>query len=380
MRNGWVVAALLAVGAAFLFRPARGDEAKATADEKKPNVEVAVPARKVIYRKLDVPGEILADQQAAIYSRVQGYIDAVNVDRGSTVQASDVLVKIAIPEVEKKLARQKAELELCAPTEARDKATFDWRESAVKRLESLKARSPDLVNAEQLDEAHGRCEVAKQELEITRRKKAVMEAEIAETQATIDLATIRAPMSGIITERWADRGDFAQAGTTKLLHLMKTDPVRVRIAVPQTEVPFIRPDSLAKITLAELPSFSKEAKASRLFWALNRSTKTMYAEIDIPNPDLAIRPGMYARVRADLEEHKDAMVLPAASLVVEKTKTSVFVVKDGVAKKIEIKVGLDDGIEFEVKSGLDPADLVIVNGKNLVSDGMAVRTVLKELK
>lgn len=378
MRRWWILAAVVA------FVPgwwARADDQQAgPASDKRPYVEIACATTKTVYRKLDVPGEVLADQQADIVSRVQGYIRAVKADRGSTVEANALLVEIAVPDLDAKLARQKAEIAACPASVARDEASLRWRETALARLRDVHAKSPDLVNQEQIDEAQGRYEVAKAELELTRQKGEVLEAEAAETQAMIDLATIRAPFKGIVTERWADPGDLAQPGTTRILHLVKTDPVRVRVAVPEVEVPKIRSDSVAKLGIAELPSLSVQCPVSRLFWALSRSTKTMWAEIDVPNADGAIRPGMYARVRIDLESHPDALVLPDAALVVEKKKAFVFVVKDGVAKKTEIKLGIDDGIEFEAKEGVAPTDDVIVNGKNLVADGVAVRAVKKEQK
>ncbi len=387
MRRWWLLAALLVTAVvAWRLLPARAEDAKPVdqqagpASDKRPVVEIDCAVKKTVYRKLDLPGEVLPDQQVDITSRVQGYIKSVKFDRGATVDANAVLVEIAVPELDAKLAREKAEIGLCPANIARDEATLRWRETALKRLNDVHAKSPDLVNQEQIDEAQGRYDVAKAELDLTRQKGKVLDAEAAETQAMIDLATLRAPFKGVVTERWADPGDLAQPGTSKILHIVRTDPVRVRVAVPEVEVPKVRADSVVKISIAELPTFSAERPVSRLFWALQRSTKTMWAEIDVPNADGAVRPGMYARVRVDLESHVDALVLPAAALVVEKKKAYVFVVKDGVAKKTLITLGLDDGIEFEVMAGVAPTDDVIVNGKNLVSDGTAVRAVKKEQK
>jgi RND family efflux transporter MFP subunit len=158
---------------------------------------------------------------------------------------------------------------------------------------------------------------------------------------------------------------------------MQIDPVRVRIHVPSTDVSFVRPEAKSRLAFDELPGREFEAQVGRIFWALKPATKTMAVEFDLPNPDKAIRPGMFAHVSLDLDARPNVLVLPAAALVMEKKKTFVFVVKDGVAKKVSIKVGADTGIEIEVVEGIADADEVIVNGKNLVSDNDKVRATKK---
>ena len=102
----------------------------------------------------------------------------------------------------------------------------------------------------------------------------------------------------------------------------------------------------------------------------------MAAEFDLENADHVLRPGMFAHVRIDLDFRADALVLPASALVSEKKKSFVFVVEGGIARKVPIKVGFDDGIEFEVREGVGEKAEVIVTGKNLVSGGEAVRSTL----
>lgn len=348
--------------------------------DKRPHVEVALPTTKTIFRVLDLPGEVLPDQQAAIHSRVMGYIRAVHADRGGWVDEKAPLVEIAVPELTAKLARQKAEEAVSAPSRARDEATLAWRRSAYDRLTELQAKSPNLVNMEMLEEARGRYEVARADLELTIAREAVLKAEAAETQAMVDLATIQAPFAGVVSERWADPGDLVQPGSPKILQLVKVDPLRVRVAVPEVDVSDVRPESQAQVTIDELPGWKAQQRIARLFWALNRATKTMYVEVDLENKERRIRPGMFAHVRLDLEAHEGALVLPAGALVAEKKKTFVYVVKDGVARKTAVTVGVDTGIEFEVTKGIGPEDEVIVSGKNMVSDGMQVRATRKEPK
>jgi len=339
-----------------------------------PHVETARPTVKTIHRKLKLPGEVLPFEQAALFARVQGYLESIPVDRGGFVKTGDVLAKIAVPEIEKQLAKEKAELGLCGPSIARDQAELRWREIVFKRLKDVAQKSAHLVNQDSLDDAEGRFETARAGLEVTRAREAVLRAEMERTQTQIDFGTIRAPFDGVVTERWMDPGDLVQAGSTKLLQVMRVDPVRVRIHIPQSDVPAVRQDSRTKVSIDELPGKTAEVPVARLFWALNRNTKTMAVEMDVANRDRAIRPGMFAHVTIELEARENALVLPAAALVSEKKRTSVFVVREGVARKVPIQVGFDDGIEFEVRQGIGSEDEVIVNGKNLVADGEKVRS------
>ncbi len=314
-----------------------------------PHVEVATPVRKTIFRKLKLPGEVRPFQEVAVYARVQGYVAAVGADRGTWVQEGHELARISVPEMDKEIAKQTAER--------------DWRKTIWERLDKIAKKTPNLINQEILDDAKGRYEVA--------------EAELARLQTLAQYSVLRAPFEGLVTERWVDPGNLVQSGSTKLLHLMQVSVVRVRLHVPQSEVPSVREGEPAEVLVDEMPSVNFKGTIARIFWALSRETKTMAVEVDVKNEgdrSRWIRPGMFARVTLDLDPRKDVLVLPASSLVVEKKKTFVFVVKDGVAEKREIGIGLDNGIEFEVKSGVKETDEVVVAGKNLVSSGERVRT------
>lgn len=372
---------ILAVGTlpfSKFLRAAPPPEFSPTDEDKRPTVETAHPVRKTVTRKLDLPGDLIPNQQVALHSRVQGYLEAINVDRGSFVKKGDVLVKISVPELERELAKEKADIETFAPSLARDKARVDWTEAIWKRLDETSKKTPDLVTRDILDDARGKYEVAKADLELTKSKEPGMKAAIEKTQTMIDFATIKAPFDGVVTERWADPGELVQPATTKILHLMELDPVRVRIWIPGSDVPSVGESARAKLTFDELPGKTFEAAVARVFWALNRNTKTMAAELDLKNADRTVRPGMFARVRIDLDSRPNALVLPASALVSEKKKSFVFVVDGGVAKKTPIKVGFDDGIEFEVREGVSEKDEVIVTGKNLVSGGEQVRSTLRK--
>lgn len=356
--------------------------------DKTPHVEVINPVRKTLKRTLKTPADIVPNQEITIYARISGYSSELKVDRGSWVKKNDVLAVISVPELEKQKEREEAELALCDPTEKRDEAQVEWKKSQYERGKALLKKSPNLITEDMVEELEGKFKTAKEELEITRKRKAILKASLQKTEEMLKFAKITAPFTGVITERWIDKGDLIQPGATKLVHLMDVDTLRVRIHVPEPDVPFIRLEDKensekTKITLTidEIKTRKFEnIPISRSAWALNRNTKTMMIEVDLKNESHEVRPGMFAYITLDLKSYNNALVVPASALVVEKKKAFLFVVRDGIAKKIPVTIGLDTGIDVEIieeKDGLKDNDQVVLTGKNIISDGERVRATMR---
>jgi membrane fusion protein (multidrug efflux system) len=127
-----------------------------------------------------------------------------------------------------------------------------------------------------------------------------------------------------------------------------------------------------KLTAEGLAGKTFEAKISRLSYALDDATKTMLIEADLPNPDLTLRPGMYATVKIGVEKHTDTLLIPVEALVMEKANAFAFVADGGKAKKTAIKIGFNDGAKVEMLSGLTGSEAVILVGKMTLTDGAAV--------
>jgi membrane fusion protein (multidrug efflux system) len=305
-----------------------------------------------IVRRVTLPGNVMAYQQATLYAKIAGYLKTIRVDKGDTVQAGDVLAEIEAPEMLADRVKEKAEAEA---------AQID-----LKRVTDAQHKASDLVMPQTVDAARAKADVAR--------------AGLQRIETLLDYAKITAPFAGVITKRWADPGALIPAATSSsaaknaaVVTLMDFSTVRIDVAIPDTEAPLVKKDLPAKVTVDELPGRTFEGTITRFSYALDESTKTMATEIDIQNPDLALRPGMWANVQIDLQKKTKAQLLPAEALVVEKNKASVFVVRDGKAQKILVKIGFDDGVNVEITSGLTPTDAVILTGKQAVADGQPVK-------
>jgi membrane fusion protein, multidrug efflux system len=304
-------------------------------------------------RSVMLPANILPYQQATLYAKVAGYVKAVNVDKGDTVQAGALLADIEVPELIADRAKYKAELEV---------ADLDY-----KRTSDAQKKAPDLVVPLTVDTARGRYDVAKANLE--------------RLETLLGFSKITAPFSGVITRRYVDPGAFIPAATSgsaaqnaALFTVMDFTKVRVQATIPEIEVPLIKVGLPVKVMVEELVSAKIEGTITRFSHALDEVTKTMLAEIELPNPDGNLRPGMYANTRITVERKPEALVLPTDAVLFEKGRTSVFIVADNKAKRITVKTGFNDNGWVEIVDGVKLGDTVIVIGKQVIADGQPVKT------
>lgn len=304
-------------------------------------------------RSIILPANVLAFQQAVLYAKVGGYVKTIAVDKGDSVKEGALLAELEVPELIADRAKFAAELQV---------AEIDF-----KRISDAQTRSPDLVVPQSVDAARSKLDVAKANLE--------------RTDTLLNFAKIIAPFSGVITKRMVDPGAFIPAATSgsaipqggaALFTLMDFSKVRVQVAVPESEVPFIKTGLRAKISVEELPGKIFDGSVTRFAGALDDATKTMLAEIELPNPNSDLRPGMYANARLIVETRPEALVVPTDALVVEKTRTSVFTVADGKAKRLTVKTGFNDAGRVEILEGAKDGDTLILIGKQTLADGQAV--------
>ena len=148
--------------------------------------------------------------------------------------------------------------------------------------------------------------------------------------------------------------------------------VRVQAAIPEIEVPYIKTGLPVKVAVEELKDGPLEGTITRYAHALDEATKTMLAEIELPNPKGDLRPGMYASVRIIVERKPDALIIPAEALFVEKTRTSVFTIADNKVKRLTVKTGFNDGGWVEILEGLTLDQRVVLLGKQPLTDGQPI--------
>jgi len=329
------VAALAVAGETALSgcKPVAADSVQSPAPPV--TVQVIQPERGSITRYVTLPGNVRPYQQATLYAKVAGYLKTLTVDKGDQVKEGALLAEIEVPELLADRAKYRAEVEVAGIN--------------YKRLSESQKKAPDLVVPQTVDDARGTLEVA----------KAILER----TETLLNYARITAPFSGIITRRLVDPGAFIPAATSSsaaqeaaIVTLSDFSRIRVQVAVPENEASFVATNQPVKFTVEGLPGRTFAGTVTRFAYALEEASKTMLAEIELPNQTLELRPGMYASVSIGIERHPDALLVPVNALVQEKTGASVFTLADNKARKTPVRTGFNDGQHVEILSGLNPAN------------------------
>ena len=316
------------------------------------SVQITKPERGPITRYITLPGDVRAYQQATLYAKVAGYLKTLTVDKGDHVKEGALLAEIEVPELIADRAKYRAEVEVA--------------DIIYQRLNDSQKKAPDLVVPQTVDDARGRLDVAKANLE--------------RTETLLNYARITAPFSGVITRRLVDPGAFIPAATSgtpaqqaALVTLSDFGRIRLQVPVPEADASFVATNQPVGFTVEGLSGRSFEGTVTRFSYALEEASKTMLAEIELPNPNLKLRPGMYASVKIGIERRSDTLLLPVEALVQEKAGASVFTLAGNKARKIPVKTGFNDGQHVEILSGLNPDQVIILAGKQPLSDGQAVK-------
>ncbi len=301
------------------------------------------PEKGTIHRWITLPASFAPWQQVGLKARVTGYIQKISVDKGDVVAAGQALIEIEVPELQADLIKHRAEVKAA--------------EIEVKRLHEARAKSPDLVLPQSVDDAEARLAIA--------------QAGMGRTNALIDLAQIKAPFAGVITDRRVDPGAFAAAGGDTLLQLTDVSTLRFQVPVIETETAHLKPGQQVEAKVDALNGAVVKGTVTRISGTLDTATRTMLVEADFKNDDGRLRPGMFATARIAVEQHDNATIIPVAGLVKEKANSFVFKHVDGKAVKTAVKPGFNDGVNVEVTE-LKPEDIILLPGTATITDKQPV--------
>ena len=303
-----------------------------------------------ITRSVQLLGEVRPNQQVALYAKVGGYVKALRADIGDRVAAGQVLAELEVPELIADEARTRAELALA--------------ELEHRRLQEAAKQAPDLVPRQQVDAAAAKLAVAKA---------------AQERNATLlGFAMIRAPFAGVISRRSVDVGAFVPAATgggagpAALFVLTDLATVRVQAALPESEAGLAAPGQPVSVLAEAAGAKPYASQLTRLSGVLENPSKTMLIESVLPNPDGALKPGMYANVRLGIETHRGVRLLPLTAVIMEKAVATAYVHEAGKARRRVLKAGFNDGANLEILDGLKPDEDVLVVGTATLTDGQPV--------
>lgn len=300
---------------------------------KQPSVKVFIlkPTNPDI--RIKQPGEIVPDKKAELYAKVTGFVRTLHTDIGSRVKQGDILVQLEAPELSAKVLSLKAQV-------TSQQAIVSQSNANYKRLLAASATS-GAVSEDALEEAFNRKESDEARLK-------ALQASYEECKSLEDYLVIRAPFSGIITERNADVGMLAVPSSKPLLVLQDDMNLRLRFTVPDKYAGYVHLKDSISFTVNSVQSTTYGTEITRSAGAFDSKLRSITFEADIKNEQSGLLPGMVTDVIIPLISRENSFFVPKSSVVNGNMGTYVMAIIDGKTKKIDVRTGRNGGMKIEI--------------------------------
>jgi RND family efflux transporter MFP subunit len=376
--SGLVVVGFAALGAAGLNARSRQsatrDGTTAATKTDRPRVLTTLAARAPDQVEQVLPGTAYPLLETAVYARTSGYLRRWLVDIGDSVTEGQLLAEIETPEVDGQLLQARAALVEAKATVVRNRASENLARVSLDRNAQLVRTSA--ISRQEYDEAEAALKVATATVHVS---EAAVEAGAANVRRLEDLQRfqkVTAPFAGIVTARNFDPGALVVADNAagrEMFHLARIDTLRVFADVPQTFATAVRAGQEAPVSRREVPGREFAGKVARTTGSVDPRTRTLRVEVEVPNKDGALMPGMYLQVRFRLDAPTGVVRVPGAAVVVRADGAKVAVLDtQGSIHYRPVQLGRDYGQSIEVVSGLSGGETLVVRPGDDLPDGTVV--------
>jgi len=336
-----------------------------------PSLRVATVKASPGFVSVSLPATTAAYATAEIYARATGYIGKRNVDIGDHVKQGQVLAELAVPEQDDQISQNEATLNQL-------KSALEQAQANSKLAQVTWDRDRPLVGQGWATQQQGTIDVQtlkgqEAAVNLARANITAQEKLITMLRQNRDYASVAAPFNGVITQRNIDVGSLVQGNAntgTFMFEIMQRDVIRVFVYVPQDAAVGVAPGVAAIVRVPEMPNREFPGKVTRIADALQSGTRTLLTEIDIPNSDDALSPGVYCTVELKIPRKTPSFVVPAEAIIFNRDGLQVAVVNDGKAELRKLAVTRDFGTWVEADAGVRSGEQVILNPPvNLVNGG-----------
>lgn len=389
-----IVVALVALVALRVGFKRHGDEPENTATPSTDQPSAAAVATVQLgpaESSITVPGVFQAYQDVLVHAKVSGYVKQIFVDIGDRVHTGEVLAVLEIPELNAQVdaaqaavTRDQSEIQRTRHDVARAMAIHAAQHSEYARLRLAADKLPGLVAQQELDDKQAQDLSLEAQVDAAKSAYAAAQAKVSEDVATLEhykalqaYSYVRAPFDGVITFRYADTGALIAAGTDEstnampIVRLAQSQLLRLRMPVPGSDVDSMHVGGPA-IVRVQATGERIATKIVRFTRSLNQSTRTMLTEVDIPNKDLHLAPGMYADTTFPLKLDHQAMMAPIDAIV-EGDRPYVLIVNDANhVVKSPVVLGIQGPNYCQIVSGVRVGDRVIVGNQSDYQPGQLV--------
>jgi len=311
-------------------------------------VAVARVVRTDLAQAVEFDAEFRPYQEIDLHAKVAGFVKEMLVDIGDRVQTSQLLATLEVPELQDDIQRAAA--------------AYNAAHLTYTRLVNADKAQPNLIAQQDLDDARAKDQVTKADLD-------KLNAMLAYTQIT-------APFAGVITKRQADPGALIPGGTANsqtmpLLRLSENDRLRLTFPVSVSYVARIKIGQPVQIHI-QATGQNLSGTVARFTRKVDTVTRTMDVEVDVPNPDLSLVPGMYASVTVEMARRDKTLAVPLAVVSRKETATVYVVTPQNEIQERTVTLGLETPTLIEVVTGLNEGELVMIGSRTQVQPGQKV--------
>lgn len=392
----WMLAATAGMCTAFGLSGCHGGGQHTATAATLPTAQVAAAQRGNISHVLTLAGQFQAYQVVDVHPKVSGYMKKINVDIGDIVHKGEVLAVLEVPELKAQVEQTQFEMQQSqeeisrAQHEIKRAEALNYALHAESvRLEQAAATRPGLIAQQELDNARSQdlssqaqVDAAKAAMAAAQQHAQAARADNERVMALENYTEVVAPLDGVVVWRYADTGALIQGGTNSntadlpIVRLAQSQVLRLRVPVPEDDVKDINVGDPVSVRVDAVGrSFS--GKVVRYTRNVNFETRTMETEIDVPNPNLSIAPGMYANTLLQLSEDKNVVTIPVDALILRGQQRAVYVLDSSNRVHIRnVTVGMQGQKLAEITSGLSPGDRVILGGQQNYQSGETVNPLM----
>jgi RND family efflux transporter MFP subunit len=376
-----------------LFTGCGGSHDASANNPAAPHAAVVKAERRNLANTLEIASEFLPYQEVDVYAKVSGYIQKLYVDWGTHVKQGQLLAVLEIPELQQQLQQDEASVHRSEQDVARAHEEQSRSESAYNvahitytRLADVQKSRPELVAQQEIDVAQGKdleasasVSSAKDALAAAEQALLSSKASLAKDEALFSYARMTAPFDAVVTQIYAYTGALLPAGTSSnkgdsaLCHVSQNNLLRLVIPVPERAVPDIHDGQTVEVDVSALKK-TFTGKIIRYSDQIDPATRTMHTEVNVPNANYELVPGMYASVRIPLQSASNALTIPvqAVSLTGPGQGTALVVNSTNHLERREVSLGLQSAADVEVLSGIKENELVVFGEQNQFKEGELV--------
>ena len=371
------------------------------------DVTTAPAIQRDLPRFIEATGSLAADEQTDVAPIVGGRVVSIGVDLGTYVQKGQVIAQLdsgdarlrleqaqaALAQANSGVAQAEARIGLAPgqrfdPTRVAEvgaaRVAYDLAEKNLRRYQQL-LESGDISRSaydqqraqrdqlrEQYQAALTQANQSYAAVQTARAAAQATQVQVQQAQKGIRDVTIYSPISGYVVERAADVGEFVST-SSKVATVARTNPMRVRIDIPEQAIATVRPGQSVSVSVSTYPDRSFSGRVARVSPSVSSTSRTLTIEAEVENGESLLKPGQFATIRVLQSQSDPAILVPARAVRTDGTTSRVYVIQDGVARERLVAAGRQDGDLVEIKGNVSADELVATSNVEQLADGTPVR-------